>query len=120
MSHPETPAVQIVNLPPRGAPGDASRTTLLLKTNGLELHRVFIPAGEDVPTYEAQGEVVLHCLEGVVQITAHGTTQTLHAGQLLHLIVREPFSMLGQEDAVLLLTVLTAQQGPQVSVIGTM
>jgi quercetin dioxygenase-like cupin family protein len=86
----------------------------------VEILRVFIPASETVPNYEAQGELILHCLEGAVQLDALGTPHELVAGKLVYLSVQEPFSLRGVENSVLLVTVLTPQRGPKVELLGEM
>jgi hypothetical protein len=59
---------QIINVNVREDQDVACQTMPLLKTGALEIVRLFIPAGEKVPTYQAQGEVILHCLDGAVQL----------------------------------------------------
>jgi hypothetical protein len=49
-----------------------------------------------------------------------GTPQVLNAGQLVYLVLQEPFSLQGIEDSIVLVTVLAAQRGPRVEVIGEM
>jgi quercetin dioxygenase-like cupin family protein len=111
---------QIIDVKVREVQDVACRTMPLLKTEALEIVRLLIPAGEKVPTYQAQGEVILHCLEGAVQLLALGKPQVLNAGQLVYLVLQEPFSLQGIEDSSVLVTMLAAQRGPRVDVIGEM
>jgi quercetin dioxygenase-like cupin family protein len=120
MPHPYTSPGQIVDVPPLEKCFESERVTSVLKTDAVEVLRVFIPAGEAVPTYEAQGELILHCLEGAVRVSAHGVPHELAAGRLIYLVVREPFSLFGVENSILLATVLAPQRGPRVEVIGEM
>jgi quercetin dioxygenase-like cupin family protein len=78
----------------------------LLKGTTIELIRLVIPAGKELPTHKAKGEIVVQCLEGQIAFTALGKSQTLEAGQLLFLPSLEPHSVKGIADASLLLTVL--------------
>jgi quercetin dioxygenase-like cupin family protein len=111
---------QTIDVAPLETCFESKRVTVLLKTEAVEIVRVFIPAGETVPTYESQGEVILHCLEGAVRLNARGTPRELKAGKLVCLVVHEPFSLRGVENSVLLLTVLTPRRGWQEAVIGDM
>jgi quercetin dioxygenase-like cupin family protein len=120
MPPPQVQSGQIVDVTALAIGFESDRVAVLLKTDAVEVLRVFIPAGEAVPTYEAQGEVILHCLEGAVRLSAVGAPQALKAGKLVYLVVQEPFSLLGVEDSVLLMTVLTTRRGPQAEVIGEM
>jgi quercetin dioxygenase-like cupin family protein len=90
----------------------------LVRTGDVEIVQFVVPAGEELPTHEAQGEIVLHCLEGRVEVTALGVSRELRAGQLLYLAINEPFSMRGREDASLLAVIIMPRQGPAVELVG--
>jgi quercetin dioxygenase-like cupin family protein len=97
---------------------ETSRKMVLAKTYDMEIIQFIVPAHRDVPTYEAQGEVILHCLEGRVSVVALGNAHDLKAGQLLYLSKNEPFSIQGIEHASILATIVSAKQGSNVDVIG--
>jgi len=99
------------------APG-TTRKTLLVKTVDVEIIHVVIPAGETIPTHEAQGEIILHCLEGRVSLSALGITHELKAGRLFYFCINEPFSIHGIEQASLLVTIITPKLGQSVELIG--
>lgn len=90
----------------------------LVHTADVEIVQLVVPAGAVLPTHEAQGEIVLHCLEGQIEVTALDRVCHLLAGQLLYLTVSEPFSMRGIEDASLLAIILVPKQGPSVELVG--
>ena len=92
--------------------------SLLVKTDNVEITHVVIGAGETIPTYEAQGEIVLHCLEGRVSLAALGGTHELKADQLFYFCINEPFSIQGIEQASLLVTIITPKLGQSVELIG--
>lgn len=83
-----------------------SRTATLVKTADLELIRLVLPAGKEIPSHKAPGEITVQCLEGRVAFTADGETQELTAGQLLYLAAGEPHAVKGIEDSSLLVTLL--------------
>jgi quercetin dioxygenase-like cupin family protein len=92
--------------------------TLLVKTANVEIIHIVIPAGETIPTHEAHGEAVFHCLEGRVSLSALGKTHELNAGQLFYFRVNEPFSILGIERASLLVTIIAPKVGQRIELIG--
>ena len=46
----------------------------------MEIVQLVMPAGANLPTYEAHGEIILHCLEGRVALTALGETYDVAPG----------------------------------------
>jgi len=113
-----------------GTPGEVIRVELLgpelkvaqlvtlIKTDALKVFQLVVPSGHSVPTHEIQGEVVVHCLQGRVSLTALGGVHDLGAGQLLYYSTNEPFSVWGIENALLLITVARRRLGENVELIG--
>ena len=99
---------EIIELP-LGAVLRDSKTETLVKTANLELIRLVLPAGKDIPSHKAPGEITVQCLEGRVAFTAEGKTQVLNRGQLLYLAAGEPHSLKALEDSSLLVTLLMAK-----------
>jgi quercetin dioxygenase-like cupin family protein len=97
---------------------ETSRKTTLVKTPQVELIQLIVPAGRDVRTHQAQGEVVVHCLEGRVSLFALEKTYDLQSGQLLHLSCDDQFSIRGIDDASVILTLIAAKTGGNVELIG--
>jgi nucleotide-binding universal stress UspA family protein/quercetin dioxygenase-like cupin family protein len=122
--------VLVVKAPPRPTPGTQTETTArpgepvdvrplgnalasaharrLVQTPALELVRLIVRAGREIPAHKSRGEIIVHCLEGRVALNALGTTQELSAGTLVQLPAGEAHSLTGIEDASLLLTILKA------------
>jgi quercetin dioxygenase-like cupin family protein len=99
-------AGEVVDVGPLGPALSTSRTTTLLKTGQLEVVRLVLAAGKEIPEHEAPGELVVQCLEGRIAFTSGGTTRDLAAGQLLYLDAEEPHAVRCLEDASVLLTIL--------------
>jgi quercetin dioxygenase-like cupin family protein len=97
---------------------DTSRQRTLVKTPQVEVRQLIVPAGRDVPTHQAQGDLVVHCLEGRVSLLAFGKTYDLTRGQLLCLSIDEPFSIRGIDNASVLVTLIAAKMGGSVELIG--
>ena len=78
----------------------------------LELIRLVLPAGKEIPTHKAPGEITVQCLEGRVAFTAEGKTQELANGQLLYLTAGETHALKAIEDSSLLVTLLLSKNKP--------
>lgn len=87
-----------------------SKTTTLVKSNDLELIRLVLPAGKEIPSHKAPGEITVQCLEGRISFTAEGKTQELAAGQLLYLAAGEPHALKAVEDSSVLVTILLGKK----------
>lgn len=62
--YPATPG-QTIQLPCRVS-GGSGETFTVVQTSNLKIIHLLMPAGQSIPTYEAHGEVVLHCLEAAI------------------------------------------------------
>ena len=91
---------------PLGAALATSGTSALVKTSQIEVVRLVIPAGKEIPTHKAPGPITVQCLEGRISFTAHGTTQQLDAGQFLYLETGEPHALKGIENSSVLVTIV--------------
>jgi len=96
----------VIDLLPSGAAPTTSSAGTLVKTDTLEVVRLVVPAGAEISTHHAPGEITLQCLEGRVACTTLGRTHELEAGQLLFLAAREFSTVRGIEDASLLVTLV--------------
>ena len=108
----------LVEILPAETSLSASETSRLVQTNDLEVIRLIVPAGQDVPTHEIQGEIVVHCVVGRVSIRAMEVIQELRANQLLRYKTNEPISVQGIENAVLLVTIVRRRSGEHAELIG--
>ncbi|MHC4787220.1 MAG: cupin domain-containing protein [Planctomycetota bacterium] len=92
--------------------------TVLVEHDNLRIIQFAIPGGARIPRYEAHGIIILHCLAGRVSVTAMDQSRVLRSGQLLHLAVREAFSVGALEDASLLATIIIPPADPDAPLIG--
>ena len=106
MAIPHAKPGEVIDIRPLGSELSHARTTVLAKTETLEIIRLVIPTGKDIPEHKARGEITVHCLEGRVAFTVGETTRELEAGQLLYLPSGEPHSLHGMEDSSVLVTIL--------------
>jgi quercetin dioxygenase-like cupin family protein len=94
---------RILHLPLGNAVGAATSMTLM-KSAGLELIRLVIPAGKEIPAHRAPGEITVQCIEGHVAFEHDGHAVDLHAGDLLHLCPQESHALKGISDSSVLVT----------------
>ncbi|MES2126964.1 MAG: hypothetical protein V4463_06800 [Pseudomonadota bacterium] len=78
----------------------------LAKTAHMELMRLVLPKDRQMPVHKVDGELTLQCLEGEIEVDAHGITTTLVAGEMLYLAGGVPHGVKAKVDAVALLTIL--------------
>jgi hypothetical protein len=106
MAIPHAAPNQVVSVLPIGPDLAATKTWTLIKTEQMQVIRLVVPAGKEIPAHEAPGEITVQCIEGRVAFTAAGKTQELGQGQLIYLSARETHAVRGIEDASLLVTIL--------------
>jgi quercetin dioxygenase-like cupin family protein len=88
-----------------------AKTSTLVKTSQLEVIRLVVPAGKEIPTHQVAGPITVQCLEG--RIAFIGTKQQeLAAGDFLYLEGNEPHSLQGLTDATVLVTILLRPKPP--------
>jgi quercetin dioxygenase-like cupin family protein len=109
---------EVVDVRPLGSELTTAQVAPLMKTSAMEVFRVVVPSGTTVPTHEFSREVIVHCLEGRARLVSPGQIYDLRAGQLLYYSSDEPFSVLGLEDASLLITAALSKTGENVELIG--
>lgn len=97
---------EIVSVRPLGEKLPASVSTALLKAHQMEVMRLVLQAGKSVPEHLVQGELTLQCLEGEVELRAHGKTQRLHAGEFVYLEGQVLYALQAMEHSSLLMTVV--------------
>jgi quercetin dioxygenase-like cupin family protein len=97
---------EVIDIRPLASTLAQAKTTTLVKTKTLEIIRLVIPSGKDIPEHKAHGEITVQCLEGRIAFTAGNTTRELGAGQLLYLADEESHSLHGIDDASVLVTIL--------------
>jgi quercetin dioxygenase-like cupin family protein len=69
MAIPHAQSGEVIDIRPLGSALAQARTSTLAKTKALEIIRLVIPAGKDIPGHKAQGEITVQCLEGRVAFT---------------------------------------------------
>lgn len=109
MALPHARPAQPVAVLPLGAAIQSSQNTALFKTPDLEVIRLVMPQGKEFPSHQVAGDVVVHCLEGAIEITLDDTRHVLEAQHLLHLPGKRPHSLRALQDASALVTIALAK-----------
>jgi quercetin dioxygenase-like cupin family protein len=104
MSIPQPKLSEVIDVRPAGFASPGAPSSTLAKTAALEVLRLTLSKGREIPSHHARGEITVHCLEGRIAFTADGTTRELGAGQMLVLAAGEPHSLVGLEDSSVLVT----------------
>jgi quercetin dioxygenase-like cupin family protein len=104
MSVPQPKLSEVIDVRTAGSASPGAPSSTLAKTAALEVRRLTLPKGREIPTHHARGEITVHCLEGRIAFTADRTTRELGAGQMLVLAAGEPHSVVGLEDSAVLVT----------------
>lgn len=110
MSTTQAVSGEVIDVRPEQASPAEFQLSMLLKTPTLEVRRLVLPKGREIPTHHAAGEITVHCLSGRITFHADGQPRNLEAGQMLFLDPRVPHSLVGLEDATMLVTKLTPQR----------
>lgn len=104
MAIPHLQTGEVANLHPQ--PDEPQKTVVLIKNEALEVIRLAVARGKEIPEHRAPGQLLLQCLAGKVAIAYGEHSCELTPGQLLYLPKREPHSVSGLEDSWLLLTLI--------------
>lgn len=98
---------ETVDLSPLGEALHEARTEAIVKSKFFEAVRLVVRAGTMIPMHRVPGPIILHCIEGRVEIGRSSSARLeLASNQWAYLDGGEPHSVTGIEDASLLLTIL--------------
>ncbi len=89
-----------------GASVATAQTTTLVKNNQLEVIRLVLRAGKEIPSHQVTGPITVQCLEGRIEFEADGKRRELAAGDFLHLAGQQPHALLALTNAAVLVTIL--------------
>ena len=105
MAIPHVHPGQVIEVHPFGSGLPNARTEALFKANNLEVMRLVLHAGKSLPSHKVPGEITIHCLEGVLSVSADGVEHILRAGELVYLPGNVGHSVLAMESSSALVTI---------------
>ncbi len=85
-------------------------STALFRTGDIEVIRRVLQPGQKVPSHEVKGDFTMQCLSGKFKLIAHGKTQSVSAGQLVYIAACEPYAFEGEEETVVLMTIVRVRE----------
>ena len=97
---------ELIDLRPLGGSLDDSQSTTLLRDAQLKVMRLVMPTGKELHDHAVDGPITMQCLEGRIEVTAHGSSTTMHAGDLMYLASRVRHALRAIEDASMLVTIV--------------
>jgi Uncharacterized conserved protein, contains double-stranded beta-helix domain len=106
MAIPHAASGELIDVRPLGENLRRTTSTTLVRAEHLEVFRMVLAAGKAAPDHKASGAITIQCLEGAVELEAHGRTQILRAGSMVYLSDGEPHAVRAVEDSSLLVTIL--------------
>lgn len=89
---------------PLGAGIREGKSGTLLKTQELELIRLVIPAGKEIPPHRVPNEITVHVIEGLVKFSHDAHELELKPGEVVFLCPLETHSLKGLQDSTVLVT----------------
>ena len=96
---------QPIDIRPLGPQLAESASHAILKTRALELMRIVLRRGDQLPSHSVYGECTLLCIEGAAAVDAPGSSFELRPWQMVLLPALENHAVRALEDTSLLLTV---------------
>ena len=107
-THHAAPA-EVVDLATWANDLPSEKSKAIVKTDGLEMARLVIKAGEDMHKHRfcsVDGATIFHCIKGEVELKTNDAKIRLHAGQLMYLESQAEHAVTGVQDSVVLLTIV--------------
>lgn len=105
MAIPHSQPGDVINARPLGPALSSTRSHALFKSADLEVIRLVLLAGDQMPPHAVAGEITLQCIEGRIAFSCDAGVRELVAGDLIHARGDEIHGLRGVEDASLLLTI---------------
>lgn len=99
---------EVVDVRPLGDGLGTAVTHTLVKSDAMEVIRLLLPAGKEIPRHCAPGDMTLQCLEGRVDLAVADNQLQMTQGSMVHLLSSQPHSLRADEDSSMLLTIVLA------------
>jgi quercetin dioxygenase-like cupin family protein len=96
----------LVDLRPLGLPLDDTQSRTILRDEQLKVMRLVLPSGKELPEHAVNGPITMYCLEGAIDVTAHGSCRTMRAGDFMYLAGKVAHVLRATEDASMLVTLV--------------
>lgn len=105
MAIPHAKPGEVIDVRPLGPKLGDAQTTTLIKTDSIEVIRLVVPVGKEIPTHNVPGEITVQCLEGRVAFQTPDGDREMQGGSLLYLEGSHEHAVRAIDDASLLITI---------------
>lgn len=102
---------EVVDLSTPAALAAEGRTRALFKTADLEVIHLVLRAGKGLPPHRVAGDITIHCLSGLLDVTVPEGVRRLAPQQLLHVQGDGLHALVALADATALVTVALRPAG---------
>lgn len=110
MAIPHASPGDVIDVRPLGAKLAGARSHALFKSEDLEVMRLVLQRGEQMPPHAVPGEITLLCIEGRIAFSCEAGEVALSAGEMVHSAGDEIHGLHALEDSSLLLTIALKSQ----------
>ena len=81
-------------------------TFTLVKTENVEVIRMFLPEGKMIPEHSVSGEITVQCLSGEIDFLVDGQNRRMGPGDWLYLGGDQKHALNAVNESVVLVTIL--------------
>ncbi|KQV83090.1 AraC family ligand binding domain-containing protein [Rhizobacter sp. Root1221] len=110
MATPHARSGELLDVLPFAETFPLEQSIALVRSEHWEVFRLVMPTGKVVPEHKVSSVTLLQCIEGSVELKAHGKVQKLRTGHLVYLAAGEPHSLKALKDSSVLVTMLVARE----------
>lgn len=97
---------ELIDIRPLNCDLRSAITKTLYKSNRLEVFRMILLAGKEMPAHQVAGEITVQCLEGHIEFRFSQTSRSMREGDLICLAGGENHALKAVEDSSVLVTIL--------------
>jgi quercetin dioxygenase-like cupin family protein len=103
---------EVVDVRPLGSRLVDTPSKAIVRDDRIEVMRLVLLEGRDIPEHFVEGPVTFQCLEGRVALEIGGERCLLEQGELVYLEGGVPYALRGEGDASVLMTVVRLASTP--------
>lgn len=108
MAIPHAAPGELIDATPLGDRLLEEKTHVLVKQENLEMIRMILPAGKEIPTHTAPRMLIVQCLEGRILFTVGEQEFDMSPGNIIYLPPKVQHSVLAVDNSAVLLTLVNA------------
>lgn len=106
MGLPHCVAGEVMNLVQPKEEFPADKSIALVKTEAIEVIRMVLPKGKEIPTHSVPGEITVQCISGLLSFFVEGEAREMQRADWLYLSANQEHALAAKEDSVLLVTII--------------